>query len=155
MGFRMTKKLRFYNFSDEVSGTLFSRCFWYTIISVLTAAGVDVSTTLRLQSPRGDQLHIERNVAANQVCVRYYVAQPDGTLVHDLAVVFAVSNTGRWTPIEFYRAKTGRRVFVMVDAEANRMTLIDPLNQWACAAYCDGWSFHLREQGWLEKGMVV
>ena len=112
-------------------------------------------TGLRIKSPAGDQLHIDRNVAEDRVRVRYYVAQPDGTLRHDLSVVFAVTNTGRWTPIEFWRAKRGRRVLVRVDAATNHMTLIDPLNQWACAAYCDAWSFHLRDQGWLEKGVVV
>jgi len=118
-----------------------------------TATGADAETTLRLKISRGDQLHIERDAAAKRVSVRYYVAQPDSTLVNDLTVVFAVTTSDRWIPIEFYRAKSGRRVFVLVDAETNAMSLIDPFNQWACAAYCDGWSFHLRGQGWLEKGV--
>jgi hypothetical protein len=71
------------------------------------------------------------------------------------ALSFILVATGGWALTMRGMMVTVQGEDFMVYAEANRMTLIDPLNQWAWAAYCDGRSFHLREQGWLEKGVAV
>jgi hypothetical protein len=42
-----------------------------------------------------------------------------------------------------------------VSTKPARITVTDAANQQALARYCDGWSFHLRAQGWLERGVVT
>ena len=101
----------------------------------------------------------ERSSRPHRVRVRYYVAAKElpgrDNLVKDLEVVLLVSDTGEWIPIEFTRAKTGRHIYVQIDDSTNELRVIDPINQGACSRYCDGWAFHLRKQGWPEKGKEI
>lgn len=118
------------------------------------------STDLRLRAPSGDELHVERSAAPPIVSVSYYVVKRVDSggkrPAKELEVVLLVTATGAWVPIEFYRANRGHHhVYMRMDSETGAMTPVDVINQRACAAYCDAWSFYLREQGWLEKGIVV
>ena len=115
----------------------------------------DQTTVLRLKAPHKDELHIERRVAQSTVCVRYYVAESARSLVKALEVVFLITETNEWLPVAFYRVKRRRHVYVQIDERTGAISPLDLVNQKACAGYCDAWSFHLRAQGWLERGVVV
>lgn len=108
-----------------------------------------------IKAPDGDQLHIELGAAPNWARVCYYVARPDGVLTKNLEVVFVVITPGEWIPVHMYLAGNGARPYVRIDEETGEMTLVDPINQWACAAFCDWWTLHLREQGWLTNEVMV
>ena len=116
-------------------------------------------SVLRLKAPTADELHVQRSGVPHRVRIRYYETTKElpgrDKLVMDLEVVLLVSTTGEWMPIEFARAKTGRHTYVQIDGSTNDLSVIDAVNQGACSRYCDGWAFHLRKQGWLEKGMVI
>jgi len=112
-------------------------------------------TILRLKAIYGDELHIERTSAPPTVWMRYYVTTAGDKLVKDLELLLIIAEEDRWIPSEFYRANTGRHVYIQVNPVTGERMLVDPVNQRACADYCDGWSCHLREQDWLVKGVSV
>ncbi len=131
----------------ELIEALWARHVW--------ATGCDPASILRLRAPSGDELHIERSQAPRTVRIRYFVASAMAGLVKDLEVMLLVAETNEWIPLEFYRNKTGNHVYVRIESNGQEPRVLDPDNQAACARYCDGWAFALREQGWLEQGAVI
>ncbi|KKM14177.1 hypothetical protein LCGC14_1708730 [marine sediment metagenome] len=131
----------------ELIEALWARHVW--------ATGCDPASILRLRAPSGDELHIERSQAPRTVRIRYYLAAASAEAILDLEVLLLKERPGEWAPLEFCRARTGHHVYARMDDDGKGVIVLDPDNQAACARYCDGWAFALREQGWLEQGVAI
>lgn len=101
----------------------------------------------------GDMLIIEEREGHRVVSIRYMSLTPDGRRFCELEILVYVDLEGHWFPYSIFRPTTGEKAYAEVDAGKERITVVDAINQQALAHYCDGWSFHLREQGWLEQGI--
>jgi hypothetical protein len=105
---------------------------------------------LRLTLEGGDQLVIAQEANGWRVRFGRYVAVGGRIPLKDMEILFFVSEEGHWIPYELYRDATGQKVYGRVDAARHSLTIVDPPNQEALAAYCDIWAFRLRDQGWLQ-----
>jgi hypothetical protein len=131
----------------ELIEALWARHVW--------ATDCNPTSILRLRAPFGDELHIERRQAPRTVRIRYYIVSTCAEPVLDLEVLLLVAEINEWIPIEFYRNKTRNHGYVRIESKGQEPRVLDSNNQSACARYCDGWAFALREQGWLEQGAVI
>jgi hypothetical protein len=99
----------------------------------------------------GDQLVIAEEEDGRRVRFGRYVAVGGRIPLKDTEVLFSVSEEGHWIPYELYRDATGPKVYGRVHAARHTLTIVDPSNQEALAAYCDIWAFRLRDQGRLQR----
>jgi hypothetical protein len=101
----------------------------------------------------GDHLQVEEVTPPCIWQVSYLTPLGRHGLQAELAVEAFVDDDGRWYPYAICRPPIGLRAYGSVDTIHARLTVTDADNQWALAAYCDAWTFHLRRQGWLEQGV--
>jgi hypothetical protein len=130
----------------------FVRELWDTHGGEQTPSGARLALTL----DDGDMLIVEERAGRRMVSLRYLALAPDGRRFCALEVLVYVHPDGGWIPYSIYRPASGaEKVYAEVSTKPARITVTDAANQQALARYCDGWSFHLRAQGWLEKGVVT
>jgi len=119
---------------------------------LLTRYRVDADErAVRLQLEGGDQLVIAEESAAQRVRFSRYVSVGGRIPLKDLEILFFVDEEGHWIPYELYRDVTGQQVYGLVDKAQYKLTITDPANQEALAAFGDIWAFRLRDQGWLSR----
>ena len=106
---------------------------------------------IRLQLEGGDQLVIAEEPTEQRIRFGRYVSVGGRIPLKDLEILFFVSVEGRWIPYELYRDVIGQRVYGRVDKAQHKLTITDPANQEALAAFGDIWAFRLRDQGWLTR----
>jgi hypothetical protein len=120
----------------------------------------DVSTdgtgaTLHLTLDGQDQLLIEEVEPKRLWRMVYLSLRPGQKPTVELEIQFFVDDERRWVPFTIYRPQAGFKIYADVDLAAAQLAVTDSENQWALAAYCDAWSFYLRQQGWPERGVMT
>ena len=101
------------------------------------------------------QLIVEETVQAVDLRIAYVSFAMDSPPVTELEIRFFVDDGGRWIPYGIYRPSQGQCHYAELDLAQRKLTITDVVNQRALADYCEIWTFYLREQGWLEKGVVT
>ncbi|MBW7886444.1 MAG: hypothetical protein H3C34_28215, partial [Caldilineaceae bacterium] len=101
------------------------------------------------------QLVVEAMTSNWDLRIAYMTKGPDGQPVTELAIRFFIDDAGSWIPYAMCRPQRGERRYAELDLVQRKLTVTDTGNQRALADYCEIWAFYLREQGWLEKGVVA
>jgi len=103
---------------------------------------------IRLQNDKGDELHVEEQVDAFKVVMRYFVKQPRGELVKQIEVVCCILQHGEWIPLAL--GHEGDEVaFATANPDTGHVDVFDRQGQVDAASFCDAWAFHLLEEGFL------
>ena len=85
----------------------------------------------------------------------YQTPRVTGESASELEIRFFLDPHGGWIPFAISRPDSGNREWGDYDPATAQLVVTDAHNQEALAAYCDAWTFHLREQGWLINSQRV
>jgi len=105
--------------------------------------------TERLELTLDGQTLLVEPIKSRVMRLAYYVQTDDGYVVLERDVLFFLDAEGRWIPYKTRYLTT--RTYALVDTAGEQLCLADPDNQAARAVYCDNWSVHLRDEGWLSE----
>ncbi len=84
-----------------------------------------------------------------------YLTSPEGKLLPDPAILFAIEETGEWIPIEITRILGGQWIVGALHPVTGVLHIADKQGQAALAAYTYLWVYNLRLQGWLEQAQRI
>lgn len=127
----------------------------YELLARHNVSTGETGRSLRLTLDGQDQLLIEETEPGRLWRMTYLSARPRRQIAVELEIQFFVDDERRWVPFTIYRPRTALKIYADVDLAAAKLVVTDSENQWALAAYCDAWSFYLRQQGWTERGVMT
>jgi len=105
--------------------------------------------TERLELTLDGQTLLVETIKPRVIRLAYFAQCEEGYSVLERDVLFFVDDEGRWIPYKTRYLTT--RTYALVDTAGEQLCLADPDNQAALAVYCDNWSVHLRDEGWLSE----
>ena len=126
------------------------------IVTALAAKhGLDLKergACVRLEMPHFDRLVVEV-LHPNLVSVAHIFEPRPGVHLADPGIVF-FTGYPQWVPVEIGQRIGGYRIYAVLSEELDDIVSVLPREQANLASFAEMWADNIRDQGWLDEGVV-